>query len=151
MFHFRTGAAFKGWLWLYFLWRLLGKQELPPQKTHQEKEDSFFISPSTVMLLFRVFHSSVVSTEWFLQGILHPWALAASACSEVRNPNLPQTQRSSRARSCSCCVWMSHMVTDFWVPEKQQILLFILEMMWTFQSASNRRCCGARRDVWNLN
>lgn len=110
VFHFRTGVAFKGWLWLCFLWRLLGKQELPPQKTHQEKQDSFFISPNTVVLIFRVFCSSAVSMEWFLQGILNPRADAAGVCSEVKIPNLPQTQRSSRARPCSCCVWMSRMV-----------------------------------------
>lgn len=62
---------------------------------------------------FGFFCSSVVSMEWFLQGILNLWAPAAGACSEVKIPNLPQPERSSRARPCSCCVWMSHMVTAF--------------------------------------
>lgn len=151
MFHFRTGVALRADCGCISSGDCWVNKNCHLRKHIKKRRTRFFISPNTVMLLFQLFHSSVVSTEWFLQGMLNPWAVAASACSEVKDPNLPQTQRSSRARPCSCCVWMSHMVTDFWVPEKQQILLFILERMWTFQSASNRGCCGARRDVWNLN
>lgn len=113
VFHFRTGAAFKadcgcissGDYWVNKNCHL---------RKHIKKCRTCFLSLLTWWCShFRIFCSSVVSMEWFLQGILNPWAAAARACSEVKNPNLPQTQRSSRARPFSCCVWMSPMVPDF--------------------------------------